>query len=122
MRKHPNTDDGLEDSHKGRSNRVSGRDDHSMLGRGHGFGPHTSGRGRDNRTPPDGQGPDVEPRPRNYGRIANTRPGDDGPLMQNESYPPGSMTHAGYGRRSRSMESSTRPSRRAREFDDDLER
>src|SRR3954471_24479098 len=102
MPKRPiNTPDGLEDSHKGRSNRATGNDDYSVLGRGHGFGPKNSGRGRDQPVPKQ-NAEHREPPDRNFGRVAADR-GDARP-MEDEAHPRGSVARAGYGSRSRSME------------------
>ena len=99
----------MDDVHQGRSNRATGHDDYSNLGRGHGFGPKMSthgmdvfqgGRAREN----------VEHDPRrDFSRNANSR--QRGELEQDE-YPRGSSAQQGYGSRSRSYES-----RRRRFFD-----
>ncbi|MGE4063486.1 MAG: hypothetical protein AB7E79_08965 [Rhodospirillaceae bacterium] len=115
--------DGNEERTRGRSNRKTGYDDNSMLGRGHGFGPETS---RGMRRPRR----DEEMPNRNYGRIADERGSareSRGPetshYLEDDTYTRGSMSHQGYGSRSRSMEATRGPRSRARdEFDDDLVR
>jgi hypothetical protein len=116
--------DGNEDHRRGRSNRRTGFDDNSMLGRGHGFGPEASrGIRRPERRADD-------PLNRNYGRVADERMGysreSRGPetshYLEEDIYTRGSVT-SGFGSRSRSMEATRRPRSRARdEFDDDLVR
>jgi hypothetical protein len=92
-----------------------------MLGRGHGFGPHGGGRGRDNRSDMDLRRDDDRPPRRNYGRIANTRPGARAP-MEEETYPPGDVMRGGCGSRSRALESGTRDQDLAGTFERGLKR
>src|SRR5688572_12694871 len=119
MRRHI---DGHEDYRRGRSNRKTGADDTSMLGRGHGFGPESS---RGLRRPRRRD----EELNRNYARVADERTGSSresrGPetsrYLEEDVYTRGSSGHDGFGSRSRSMEATRRPRSRARdEFDDDL--
>lgn len=110
--------DGLDEAHAPRSNRRTGRDDRSMLGRGHGFGPHSSGRGRDNRAGLDVI-PGEDPPPRNYGRVAGSAPGR--PMLEEDRYPYGSVKNEGYGSRGRGREGRRRAPGHDR-FDGDLKR
>jgi hypothetical protein len=108
------TGDGLEDAHKGRSNRATGEDDASDLGRGHGFGPKSSGPGHDARDSASSARDDAEEADaaRDYGRLAASREGrgpETGPGLENEVYPRGSVGKQGYGRRSRAYESTKKP-------------
>jgi hypothetical protein len=100
---------GLAETHRGRSNRATGQDDSSMLGRGHGFGPKTSGAGR--ARPRRDETPEVKMPTRNYGRLAESlssgKPGER--TMESERYTRGSMVKGGYGDRSRSMETTRKP-------------
>lgn len=131
MRNPPHRD-GNEDYRRGRSNRRTGYDDTSMLGRGHGFGPEAS---RGPRRPPRR---DEGPLNRNYARLADEHQNDRwretresrGPetshYLEDDTYARGRVGRSGYGSRSRSMEATRR--RRVDksgapvhdEFDDDL--
>src|SRR5438105_5030947 len=118
MRKTQPPRDGFDEARAPRANRKRGADDRSMLGRGHGFGPHSSGRGRDMRTDAADRDQPDQGLERNYARVAN-QPGAGAPrTLEEEQYPRGSMKNAGYGRRSRSMESRKRPVREG-DFDKD---
>jgi hypothetical protein len=122
--------DGLEDAYGGRSRRRRGFDDDSMLGRGHPFGPETSGRRRDDMAPRRlvrGDDHDRGLPDRDFGRLANSREGrgmETGEPLEREVYPRGSMSRQGYGSRSRSQESRQHRGpdrdRMGRDFDDDL--
>lgn len=115
--------DGFDEPHAPRSNRARGQDDRSVLGRGHGFGPRSSGPGRGRRDDMRfaGDRPDENPRAaRDYGRIAS-HPGRRGAL-RDDDYDFGSTAHEGYGSRSRSFEGRRRPVEDAKDFDRDLRR
>jgi hypothetical protein len=119
MRRHI---DGNEDHRRGRSNRKTGFDDNSMLGRGHGFGPESS---RGLRRP---RRADEGPLNRNYARVADERDNREsrGPetsrYLEDDAYTRGSVPQ-GFGSRSRSMEATRRRTNPVRdEFDDDLVR
>lgn len=114
------TPDGMEESHKGRSNRATGNDDYSVLGRGHGFGPETSGAGRGGARGDRAAESAPKTSKRNYGRLADEPGKEAGESLVNDAYTRGSMTKEGYGSRSRSMESSKKRKPGADSFDEDL--
>ena len=96
---------GLAETPRGRSTRATGSDDNSMVGRGHGYGPKTSGAGRGKTVKPAQKKIETS---RNYARLAEGL-ATKGRHMEEATYAPGSMLATGYGSRGRSMETTKKP-------------